>query len=174
MSTTLTANLEERIDDTTLRRVREEVAGHDAQAVSTAATSKGWLSRWFENSIAQRIGQRHLATLAAERGRVTEAWKELPQRMHLVANQTRLMLELVDDFRSGKYRKIPWHSLAIGAAAILYTANPVDVIPDAIVGIGVLDDVLVAALAARVLRNDLRAYCEFKGYRVEDYFPATA
>lgn len=174
MSATLTAKLEERIDDSTLRRVREEVAETDGSHVpsSTAPTPSGWFSRFVEYNVAKRVGQRHLLKLAAHRGRVTEAWRELPERMHLVANQTKLIMELVDDFRSGKYRKIPWRSLAIGAAALLYVASPLDVIPDVLMGLGVLDDIMVAALAARLMRDDLTAYCKFKGYPVEDYFPS--
>lgn len=172
MSATLTANLEERIDDNTLRRVQEQVAAHDAEHLpeSTAPLPKARLSRFLEERVAKRLGRRHLIKLASERGRVMEAWHELPERMHRVANQTKLMMELIDDYRSGTYRKLPWHSLAVGAAAILYVANPADVLPEALLGIGMLDDIAVAALAARVLRKDLKEYCSFKGYPTTDYF----
>ncbi|HET6339981.1 MAG TPA: DUF1232 domain-containing protein [Polyangiales bacterium] len=169
--TTLTATLEERVGDTTIRHVREDIqhAGEGA-AESTAPEPKTRLLRFLENAVAKRLGHRHLLKLAANRASVTAAWRELPDRMHLAANQTKLMMELVDDFRAGTYRKIPWHSLAIGVAAILYAANPADVLPDMVVGLGLLDDIVVAALAARVLRKDLMMYCEFKGYAVDDYF----
>jgi len=88
-----------------------------------------------------------------------------------VANQTKLMMELIDDYRAGTYRRIPWHSLAVGAAAILYVANPADVLPEVLLGIGLLDDIAVVAIASRVLRRDLKAYCEFKGYEISEYFP---
>ncbi|MEY4575739.1 MAG: hypothetical protein RL701_442 [Pseudomonadota bacterium] len=172
--TTLTASLEERIDTTTLQHVREEIldahSGHGQLPESTAAAPEGRLARFFEDVVAKRFGHRHLAHLAAHRGRVATAWRDVPERMHMVANQTKLMLELVDDFRSGTYRQIPWRSLAISAAAILYAANPADVIPDFFPGLGMLDDVAVAALAARVIRKDLQSYCKFKGYPVEEYF----
>jgi uncharacterized membrane protein YkvA (DUF1232 family) len=173
MSATLTANLEERIDDATRQRVTEQVAVSEAEHLpeSTAPLPKTRFSRFLEETVAKRIGHRHLVKLTMERGRVSAAWRELPDRMHMVANQTRLMMELIDDYRAGQYRKIPWHSLAVGAAAILYVANPADVLPEALLGIGLLDDIAVAALAARVLRRDLKAYCEFKGYDVSDYFP---
>jgi uncharacterized membrane protein YkvA (DUF1232 family) len=169
--TTLTATLEERVGDTTIRHVREDIqhAG-EGTTESTAPEPTTRLLRFLENSVAKRLGHRHLLKLAANRAHVTAAWHELPDRMHLAANQTKLMMELVDDFRAGTYRKIPWRSLAIGVAAILYVANPADVLPDMVVGLGLLDDIAVAALAARVLRKDLMLYCEFKGYAVDDYF----
>ncbi len=173
MTSTLTATLGERLDDTTINRVREDIehAGGSLPE-STAPEPTAWLSKLLESRVAKGLGHRHLLKLAENRGRVTAAWRELPDRMHLAANQTKLMLELVEDFRAGTYRKIPWRSIAIAAATILYVANPADVLPDVIAWLGVLDDIAVAAFAARVLRDDLKAYCEFKGYAVEDYFPA--
>lgn len=172
MTSTLTATLGERIDDITIERVREDIEHSGAgMPESTAPEPTAWLSRLLESSVAKRLGHRHLLKLAANRGRVTAAWRELPDRMHLAGKQTKLMLEVVDDFRTGTYRKLAWHSVAIAAAAILYAANPADVIPDWIVGIGLLDDIAIAALAARMLRKDLIAYCTFKGYAVADYFP---
>ena len=176
MSTALTANLEERMDTAKVKELRLEVADASSGEApqSTAPAPKGKLARFLEERIAKRVGQRHLVRLAAEGGKVTEAWRELPDRMHLVANQTKLVMELIDDFRSGAYRKVPWHSLMIGAGAVLYAATPADVIPDFIVGIGLLDDIAVAALAVRFMRKDLKAYCEFKGYDIEDYFPGSS
>lgn len=174
MNSPLTASIEERIDDSTLQRVRKEVAEHDGATLpeSTAPQPRTKIARLLENTVAKRYGHRQLAKLATQRGRVTAAWRELPERMHLVANQTKLMMELVDDFRAGTYRKVPWHSLAVSAAAILYAASPADVLPDFVVGFGVLDDIAVVALAARVIRKDLTDYCKFKDYPVADYFPS--
>ena len=172
MTSTLTAKVEDRIDQDTLRSVRENIlqAHPDQIPESTAAEPQGRVAQFFENTIAKRLGHRHLLKLAADRGRVTQAWRELPNRMHLVANQTKLMMELIDDFRSGTYRAVPWRSLAVAAAAILYAASPADVLPDVLMGLGLLDDIAVAAVAARVLRKDLEEYCRFKGYSVADYF----
>jgi uncharacterized membrane protein YkvA (DUF1232 family) len=168
---TLSATLEERIDDSTISHLRHDIE-HAGEGVpeSTAPAPNAWLPRFLENRVAKGLGHRHLLKLAQNRGRVTAAWSEMPDRMHLAANQTKLMMELVDDFRTGTYRKIPWRSLAVAAAAILYAANPADVLPDFISGLGLLDDIAVAAFAARVLRKDLMAYCNFKGYASEEYF----
>src|ERR1700755_1958933 len=105
MSATLTAKLEERIDDTTLQRVREEVSEADGGAPhSTAPSPAGWFGRFLEDTVARSVGQRHLLKLAAHRGRVSDAWRELPERMHLVANPTKLIFEVAEDFGRGKYR----------------------------------------------------------------------
>lgn len=174
MTEPLKATLEERTDSATQRRVSEVVRANDATDrelfESTASGASGKLGQFFENTVAKRLGHRALLKLATHRGRVTSAWRELPDRMHLVANQTKLMLELVDDFRSGTYRKIPWRSIAMIAGVILYVASPADVLPDFLVGVGLLDDLALTAFAAKAVRADLEAYCKFKGYSVSEYF----
>jgi uncharacterized membrane protein YkvA (DUF1232 family) len=178
MTSTMTANVtadtaasfEPRAEDTAPEQAAVARELENLADATDAPLPKGRFARFLENTVAKRLGHRQLVRLALHRGQVKVALRELPQRMHQTAKQTQLMMELVDDFRSGAYRKIPWHSLAIGGAALLYAASPADVLPDALLGIGALDDIAVAAIAARVLRKDLKAYCEFKGYAVGEYF----
>jgi uncharacterized membrane protein YkvA (DUF1232 family) len=167
---TLTASLEERIDQATVRHIHDDI--EHAEGTKPAPEPKGRLAGFLEHTVAQRFGQRSLAKLAAHRGSVASAWQELPNKMRLVASQTELMMELVDDFRTGNYRHIPWRSLAVCAGAILYTVSPADLVPDVIVGLGLLDDLAVVAIAARFIRDDLKAYCAFKGYDSSKYFAA--
>ena len=48
-----------------------------------------------------------------------------------------------------------------------YFADPLDLIPDSIPGLGYLDDALMAELILRDLRNELEAYQDFCRYREE-------
>jgi uncharacterized membrane protein YkvA (DUF1232 family) len=138
-----------------------------------AAASALWvrqrLGRAFSGAT-EALGQRYLHRLTKSRGSVRETMSAVPERMQRTAQQARLVLELLDDVRSGTYRDLSWYSLPVAAAALLYTINPADVVPDVIPFIGTLDDVALVALAVRVLRNDLRAYCRFKGYPESQYF----
>jgi uncharacterized membrane protein YkvA (DUF1232 family) len=90
--------------------------------------------------------------------------------MHQVANQSRLVLELIDDFKSGVYREIPWHSIVVIAGAVLYSVSPADVVPDVLPILGMMDDLAIIGLATRIIQKDLRAYCRFKGYDEAAYF----
>ena len=98
------------------------------------------------------------------RGSIAETLSDIPEQMHRVARQTALVIEFVDDFRAGRYRAMPWWAVAVAVTAMAYTVSPVDVIPNAIPFVGVLDDLAVVAVATRVLRKQLVKYCEFKGY----------
>jgi uncharacterized membrane protein YkvA (DUF1232 family) len=92
--------------------------------------------------------------------------------MQHAAKQTALVLDLLDDFRSGTYRQVPWHSIAIASAGVLYAVSPADVVPDFIPFLGALDDVAVAAIATRLIKKDLVRYCHYKGYSEAEYFGA--
>jgi uncharacterized membrane protein YkvA (DUF1232 family) len=128
------------------------------------ARSKHTIERW-----SSQLARRNLAILVA-RGNIAETLSDIPEQMHRVARQTALVIEFVDDFRAARYRGMPWWAVAVAVTAMAYTVNPVDVIPNAIPLVGVVDDLAVVAVATRVLRKQLVMYCEFKGYPVKDYF----
>ena len=126
--------------------------------------------RGLGERLAKRLGTQYVVKVIDQRERVRNELNSVPERMQKLTNQASLVLELVDDFRADRYRKIPWHSIAVAAAALLYSVSPGDVVPDFLPAIGQLDDILVIGLALRVVRKDLRAYLDFKGYDPAKYF----
>jgi uncharacterized membrane protein YkvA (DUF1232 family) len=126
-------------------------------------------STWKEK-LAKRFGRPQLEKLFEKRKLITNELRKIPDRMQKVTNQARLVMELTDDFRSGRYRSISWLSIAVGAACLVYAVSPGDVIPDALPGVGALDDMVVLTLAMRFLEKDLRAYARSKGYDEKQYF----
>jgi uncharacterized membrane protein YkvA (DUF1232 family) len=120
--------------------------------------------------LARRWGKRLLEGLFSKRKAIIAELRSIPERMQKVTNQARLMMELADDFRSGRYRQISWVSIAIAAAALVYAVSPADVIPDTLPGLGALDDMVVLTVAMRLVARDLKAYCRFRGYSESDYF----
>jgi uncharacterized membrane protein YkvA (DUF1232 family) len=125
--------------------------------------------RWRER-LARRWGRPLLEGMFSKRRAIIAELRSIPERMQKVTNQARLMMELADDFRSGRYRQISWVSIAVAAAALVYAVSPGDVIPDALPGLGAVDDMLVITVAMRFLERDLKAYCRFRGYAETDYF----
>ncbi|WP_143151253.1 YkvA family protein, partial [Marinobacter nauticus] len=63
---------------------------------------------------------------------------------------------------AGRYRAIPWKSIAAIAGALLYVLNPIDLIPDIIFGIGFLDDAGIVALCLKLVESDLHRYAAWK------------
>jgi uncharacterized membrane protein YkvA (DUF1232 family) len=52
--------------------------------------------------------------------------------------------------------------------AIAYTADPLDMVPDHIPGIGLLDDAIMIELVSQNLRHDIEAYQDFCKYREKE------
>jgi uncharacterized membrane protein YkvA (DUF1232 family) len=88
-------------------------------------------------------------------------WARLAPRW-LVA-RVALLASVVGDCAAGRYRRLPWRSIAAMAAALAYVVSPLDLIPDFLVPIGWTDDMLVLVLAWQILKKELREYCEWKG-----------
>jgi len=139
---------------------------------TTAHTREGVQSRTgaFVREITRGLRERQVLKLQSSRKMVFRKLKEIPDRLQLLTNQVRLLLELVDDFWAGEYREVPWHSLAVAVGAVLYFVSPSDIIPDYLPAIGHVDDLLILGLAIRLLKKDLIAYARFKGLEPGDYF----
>jgi uncharacterized membrane protein YkvA (DUF1232 family) len=68
---------------------------------------------------------------------------------------------MVQSHISGEYKQIPWKTLLLSLAAILYFLNPLDMIPDFLPGLGYLDDATIVAFVVNSLKNDLEAFKQF-------------
>lgn len=167
--TTMTASIGERLDDNVKRHLRKAVDAEESERHAPHGGALGLVEK-----LSSRWSVQMLAKLAAKRGNLAQGLKEVPDRMHLAANQTGLVLELIDDVKSGEYRSIPWRHVALLSAIALYAVSPADIVPDFIPVLGSLDDVVLMALATRIARKQLQAYCHFKGYSFEQYFGAEA
>lgn len=74
-------------------------------------------------------------------------WSDLP-----------LLVRLLKAWKNGSYRGLSVRTLASMAAALLYVLSPVDLVPDFIPGIGLIDDMVVLALLLHTLAQDLAAF----------------
>jgi uncharacterized membrane protein YkvA (DUF1232 family) len=123
---------------------------------------------WTEK--AMQKAQSYLRVLR-EKADPTRGLTAVPKQMHTSARQLELLIELVEDFKEGRYRDIGWTSLAVMSGAVAYVLSPADVLPEAILGLGLLDDAIVLSIAMHLVRGELEKFCVFKGHDVEDYFP---
>lgn len=73
----------------------------------------------------------------------------------------RLLLGLIRDVRRGRYTQVPVWTLSAAGFALLYVLNPMDVIPDALPLLGVLDDAAVVSACLALLEQDLYDYREW-------------
>jgi len=75
-----------------------------------------------------------------------------------------LMVQMLDDTAW----KIAGEDRARIANAIAYVADPDDLIPDNIPGIGYLDDALMIDMVSKLLAHDIQAYEDFCKFRIKE------
>lgn len=65
-------------------------------------------------------------------------------------------------YANGSYREAPYLSLTMLIASIAYLLSPIDLIPDALVGIGLIDDAAILAWTFQQVRADINAFREWE------------
>ena len=75
------------------------------------------------------------------------------------------LARLVAAWSRREYTAVPWRSIVMAVGALLYFIDPFDAIPDAIPGIGYIDDASVVALVAGALKTDLERFIRWEQAR---------
>ncbi len=83
------------------------------------------------------------------------------------SSDIKLMFSMLRDYWQSNYRDVPWKSIAAIAGALVYVLNPLDVIPDMILGFGFIDDAGVVALCLKMVESDLLRYAAWKEQKEE-------
>lgn len=87
-----------------------------------------------------------------------------------LVKQLTLSFMMLKDYKGKQYTNIPWRTIALIVAAILYFINPFDIIPDLLPFIGFTDDAVAFAAIFKSAQSDLIDYCNWKGLNTEEYF----
>jgi uncharacterized membrane protein YkvA (DUF1232 family) len=119
---------------------------------------------------AAAVTERDARRLVDRQEDLNRKFKAIPGKFAKLINQVKLLYELIRAYVDGSYRQVPWASIATAVAAVLYVLSPIDLIPDAIPGLGYIDDVFVVRLALTMIQSDLATFCEAKGYDLDKYF----
>ena len=82
-----------------------------------------------------------------KKGSLTEIWDNL-----------QLLFELVSAWRKGEYRKIPTASIVTILASIIYFVSPIDLMPDFLIGLGIVDDAAVIGFVLKQITADLEKF----------------
>jgi len=118
------------------------------------------------NAEAEKVNRADLETLLERQKSIEEKVKG-SGKLERFSADIKLMFSMIRDYWNGSYRNVPWKSIAAMAGALLYVMNPLDFIPDLIVGIGFVDDVGVVALCLKLVESDLHKYAAWKEIKEE-------
>jgi uncharacterized membrane protein YkvA (DUF1232 family) len=111
----------------------------------------------FVEKGARDVTEADVETVVAEADAIEERFRDHGPLRRLL-DDGRLLLALVRDAWDGRYRQVPWWTVSGAAFALLYVLNPLDLIPDALPLIGVLDDAAVVSACLVLLEQDLADY----------------
>ena len=133
-------------------------------AKNTFNSQTDWMKSWIEN-LKSMEGLPEGAVESIDR------FQEMAGRWNKTQDELwAKWFEMLKDFWKGEYREVPWYTIAISVAAVLYFINPFDIIIDVIPGAGYIDDVVVIGFVYKAIHEDLKTYCKFKGYDPDLFF----
>lgn len=69
-----------------------------------------------------------------------------------------VLLSMVRAYAKKQYTDVPLDTILIVVAAIIYAVNPLDIIPDALPGVGYVDDAAALAIVLQVIHTDIDDY----------------
>lgn len=75
-----------------------------------------------------------------------------------IENELKLLFQLSKDYMTGKYRRISKRNIIMIISAFVYLVNPMDIVPDFILGIGFLDDLSVLSYLITKIKKEINAY----------------
>jgi uncharacterized membrane protein YkvA (DUF1232 family) len=112
-----------------------------------------WLRINRAVKVLQNHGQTDERVASAEhkagehRGALSAIWNDLTS-----------LLRIVKSWRAGRYREVPWRTVVLSTAAILYFLDPLDVVPDIIPVFGFIDDAAMIAWVMTAIRSDVSKF----------------
>jgi uncharacterized membrane protein YkvA (DUF1232 family) len=68
------------------------------------------------------------------------------------------LIALLRAYADGSYRRVSSRTLTAIGVAVLYFVSPLDLVPDFILGLGLLDDAAVIGYVFNMVRNDVREF----------------
>lgn len=118
-----------------------------------------------------RINRNTLNEIISEEKKIDGKSSKLDAgRFRKLILQIRLAISLIKDFRNKSYTEVPWRTIAMISAAILYFINPFDMVPDVLPLFGITDDAILFATVFKSIQSDLEKYGQWKGINTKEYF----
>lgn len=86
-----------------------------------------------------------------KKGTLGEAWDQL-----------HLFIDLVKSYSKGEYRDVSTSTIITVIGAILYFVSPLDLVPDFIIGLGILDDAAIIGYTLKKISTELDDFTKWR------------
>jgi uncharacterized membrane protein YkvA (DUF1232 family) len=119
-----------------------------------------------------KVALTQASRLAGKPGRLLQLVAQLAHRLIRMDRKSmsaiefkerlRILGRLIVAYAQGRYRIIPLKALLTVVAALLYFLNPFDLVPDAILGIGLMDDLAVLTWVYKNTKLELNNFIHWE------------
>jgi uncharacterized membrane protein YkvA (DUF1232 family) len=105
------------------------------------------------------------------RGLLSKASKKADSKKNALSevwDKLQLLFELIKAYSKGQYRDISAKTAVTVIAGILYFVSPLDLVPDFLAGIGILDDAAIIGFIIKQITNELERFKIWKETQPEN------
>lgn len=87
-------------------------------------------------------------------------------RLQNIYEDLQALIRMVRAYLKQQYKEVPWKSIIYAVAAIIYFVNPFDLIPDAILFAGFIDDAAIITHVVGVIGEDIAKFKQWEAAQV--------
>lgn len=81
-------------------------------------------------------------------------------------DKLKLLIELIKAYSKGEYRSVSKGTILTVIGAVIYFVSPIDLVPDFLIGLGIVDDAAVIGFTLKKLSGELDDFKQWQQQRV--------
>ena len=78
-----------------------------------------------------------------------------------LANKVKIFIRMIRAYIEGEYREVPWKTMLIILAGLIYFVNPFALVPDFLPGVGYMDDITIVLWVFKSVEEDILKFQDY-------------
>ena len=113
--------------------------------------------------------QNQAESAARDKNKTKQLLQEAVKKAYQNRNQLKAIWEdlmavcrMLKAWSKGDYQSVPWKTIVLSLATVIYFLNPFDMAPDFIPGVGYLDDAVVLGFVVNSIKKELDKFLRWE------------